>query len=159
MEELLLDGEPLRARKRASKSTLVDMHQQSEADRARQLLDDKFLPYDCTKQESWGQYGGFDHNNNKRGIETLSTTSTTATTPITATMAAAEMNTGRELGEGNHNEIRLLRRIGGALNEHLDNAKYRGQGYMPAPSGNDGDDMDDGDVISLVAGKGLNKSA
>ncbi|KAG2219558.1 hypothetical protein INT45_013217, partial [Circinella minor] len=146
LEELLLDGEPLRARKRASKSTLVDIDQQSEADQARQLLDDKFLPYDCTKQESWGQYGGFDNNNSKLPI-----TSTTATTPITATIAAAEMNTGRELGDGNHNEIRLLRRIGGALNEHLDNAKYRGQGYIPAPAGNECDDMDDGDVINLVA--------
>ncbi|KAI9252421.1 kinase-like domain-containing protein [Phascolomyces articulosus] len=151
LEELLLDGEPLRARKRASKSTLVaEIDQESEAARARQLLDDKFLPYDCTKQESWGQYGGGYSRHHDEA-------SSTSSTPVSATTAAAEMNTGRELGESNNNEIRLLRRIGGALNEHLDNAKYRGQGYMPAPS--IVDDLDDCDPITLVAGKGLDKSA
>ncbi|KAI8146835.1 kinase-like domain-containing protein [Fennellomyces sp. T-0311] len=131
LEELLLDGEPLRPRKRASKSTLTDTEQQSEADRARQLLEDKFLPFDCTKQESWGQYYRHDNTDVTIGGD-------------------AEINRGDVKGNG---ESRLLRRIGGALNEHIDSAKYRGQGYSPAPSS-----ATDDEAIALIPGKGSNKS-
>lgn len=117
LEELLLDGEPLRPRKRASKSTLSDAGTLSEAARARQYLEEKFLPFDCTKQESWGQY---HHHSDSIESETNSSVRSTVT-------AAGD-------------ESRLLRRIGGALNEHIDNVKYRGQGYMPAPVEMDEDD-------------------
>ncbi|CDH57802.1 camp-dependent protein kinase [Lichtheimia corymbifera JMRC:FSU:9682] len=132
LEELLLDGEPLRPRKRASKSTFSDADTLSEAARARQYLEEKFLPFDCTKQESWGQYRHHHHdsieaetNSAVRGVVTAAAAATTTTTA--------------------GDESRLLRRIGGVLNEHIDNAKYRGQGYMPAPV-----EMDESDDASIT---------
>lgn len=128
----MLDGEPLRARKRASKSTFSDADTLSEAARARQYLEEKFLPFDCTKQESWGQYRHHHHdsieaetNSAVRGVVTAAAAATTTTTA--------------------GDESRLLRRIGGVLNEHIDNAKYRGQGYMPAPV-----EMDESDDASIT---------
>ena len=122
-----MDGEPLRPRKRASKSTFSETDTLSEAARARQYLEEKFLPFDCTKQESWGQY----RHQHPDSIE--AETNPTVRGVVTAATTAAG------------DESRLLRRIGGALNEHIDNAKYRGQGYMPAPV-----EMDESDDASIT---------
>ncbi|KAI9313690.1 kinase-like domain-containing protein [Dichotomocladium elegans] len=102
LEELLLDGEPLRPRRRVMRPGLAEnpYNEISEIDRARRLLDEHFLTFDITKQESWG---GYDEAPNAQELQL------------------------------HLQQPDVLRRIGGALNDHLDNAKYRGQGYVPAP--------------------------
>lgn len=87
----------------------------SEAARARRFMEEKFLPFDCTKQQQKASPA-----DDTISLDTLSEQQTT-------------------------NENRLLRRIG----DHIDQAKYRGQGYVPAPSA----DLSDDDLSEL-----LNKS-
>lgn len=119
LEELLLDEEPFRPRKRIPKPTLVDTSNLTEEAQARLLMEEKFLSFDCTKQANW-------EKNRRPSDSTID--------PLAPAPAPSTDNDG--------GETRLLRRIGGALNDHIDQAKYRNKGYIPAPSSADDEIID-----------------
>lgn len=120
-----MDEEPFRPRKRIPKPASVDTSNLTEEAQARLLMEEKFLSFDCTKQASWKK--------NRPPSD-----STTIVDPLAPAAAAAATPTGPSAAaEGNDGETRLLRRIGGALNDHIDQAKYRSKGYIPTPSSAD----------------------
>ncbi|CAO3598783.1 unnamed protein product [Absidia cylindrospora] len=140
LEELLLEEVPLRPHKRINKTSMEIPQPETEDSRHRQWMDEKFLPFDYTKNSTPDHY--YHH-----ATPTATTETTTRSLTPSLSSAASMTNPTNQVMisspttaiEGTNVGLtgsRLLRRVGSAL-DHYEQSKYKAQGYVLTPNEDD----------------------
>ncbi|ORZ13476.1 kinase-like domain-containing protein [Absidia repens] len=146
LEELLLEEVPLRPHKKIVKTN----------SRQRQWMDEKFLPFDYTKTKNIKNHNNDDddHPHHDMTTSTRSLTPFTSSTSLTPTLLTTTLSgttddtmlstpptTTTATLDGSATGNRLLRRMGNALDQY-EQSKYKAQGYVLTPNGDEDDDDD-----------------
>ncbi|SAM01393.1 hypothetical protein [Absidia glauca] len=133
LEELLLEEVPLRPHKRIAKTSMELPQPETEDSRHRQWMDEKFLPFDYTRNNFEDQPR---HQDTTRSASQTSIPSPTPDLTINPTLMTTSTIDGNAPMGGNGKGLtgtRLLRRVGSAL-DHYEQAKYKAQGYALTPN-------------------------
>ncbi|CAO3595967.1 unnamed protein product [Absidia cylindrospora] len=171
LEELLLEEVPLRPHKKIVKTSMEIPLPETEDSRQRQWMDEKFLPFDYTKTTNSKKNhkndddddGDHPHHHMTTTTRSLTPfTSSTSLTPtlLTTTLSATTDDTMLSTPpsttplDGPATGNRLFRRMGNALDQY-EQSKYKAQGYVLTPNGDEEEDDDDAFTTLSDAGKKL----
>lgn len=124
---------PLRPHKRIAKTSMELPQPETEDSRHRQWMDEKFLPFDYTRNNLEDQQ---HHHDTTRSTTQSSIPSPAPDLMINPTPMTTSAIDGNASMGGNGKGItgtRLLRRVGSAL-DHYEQAKYKAQGYALTPN-------------------------
>ncbi|ORX46486.1 kinase-like protein [Hesseltinella vesiculosa] len=129
LEELLLEEVPLRSRKRVPRMTTAP---DTEEERHRRFMDEKFLPYDFTKPNPSPTIS-LPPPSTKRDSSDFNSINDTASDTLLL-VEPSDLHSSSSTGTLSLSGTSLLRRVGNSAMEQYDQLVYKAQGYAPTPN-------------------------